>query len=444
MTTAAAIRQPAPGEIRVSEFEGRLAYIAKLIGEATDEAGLRAAHDAARMVERAAAILRHRDIQTRSAALVMDAERAMAKTTPAQTPAEAGKNGGRGNKRVNDDANPFPPLPAYTLARFRSAHSGLPDEQYQQIREASIQSETPLTRDTLIAAARKARLADADPDATRLGAMGWEGGKSVAGTRGVGQWVMSLLPYDNSRTGLYIEPFAGMCSVLLNRPRTNREFTNDINRRIQNFWACLRRWPDEFARQIELTPYSEAEFQDSLASLDVGPPLERARKFVVVVGQGIIHSDRPVNHWAVLAKNPQQVWPMPRRIHNLAERMRGVHLACRPAEHFIERFEKCPLAVMYLDPPYPQVSRILYKDSAIDQERIAASLNRQQGRCLVSGNPGDWDEYLQSPGWTTLSKKAYRSTTTVTPEGLVTQDIKEREEIAWVNYDPETGRRLPQ
>ena len=441
MTTAIA-RTPRAPLVEPTEFEARLALVSKLLSEASTDEDLQNARDAALMIQKASAILKHRGIQAQASALVNDAERAIAKNNPAIPPEERNPSG-RNGAGENTNWNATYSLPRHTLSRLRSAHSGLPDEQYETLRQRSIENEEPLTRDRLIAEATKARLAANKPGATRLVALRWEGGKAITATQGTGTWILSLLPYDPTNAALYAEPFAGMLSVLLNRPKSHKEIVNDTNRRVTNFWTVLRRWPGELERQLKLTPYAEAEFYECLAHLDNGTPMERARAFCVVVGQGVLHSDRANSNWALTTDNTyNKEWPIPRRIPELKERMDNVRIACRPAEHLLGRLEKCPHAVIYCDPPYPDVSEALYSDHQMDMARIGASLNRQEGRVAVSGNPGDWDAYLAPPQWTELSRKTFRSTT-VSRDGKITQDIKERIEVLWVNYDPETHQRLP-
>ena len=51
-------------------------------------------------------------------------------------------------------------------------------------------------------------------------ALPWVGNKSV---RGLGEWIVSLLPPAYGEPQAYVEPFAGMLGVLLARLWTNYE-----------------------------------------------------------------------------------------------------------------------------------------------------------------------------------------------------------------------------
>lgn len=410
----------------------RLHTVESMLRQAQTDVQFKQTIDAARILTRACAILRYKDIQVQAAALVMDAERAIAKAHPPAPP-------GAGNKSKATKEGVFAPL---MVSKMRSAHTNLTDDAYEALKAESLNREQPLTRSYLIKQATAAALSNNDPDATRYSSLPWEGGKSVISTRGTGQWIMSLLPYDPGPDGLYAEPFAGMMSILLNRPRTRIEYANDINGRVQNFWACLRRWPDRLEALLELTPYSEGEFYECRDTIDIGDPLERCRKFCVVVGQGIIHSDRPGNNWAMPVKNSYANWPIPRRIKALANCMRAVRLTRRPAEKFLRKFETLPNAIIYADPPYPGVSENLYRDHQMDMDALAATFNAQQGRVCVSGNWGDWNDYLHPPQWETYARDTYRATPVKMSDGKMHCVVTDRTEIAWVNYDPATGQRL--
>ena len=401
--TTAALQPIAPAEPdgagaiqSIAEFEARLTHVAQLIADARDNYQRAAARDAARMIQQAAVILQHRAIQAQAAALVMDAERDINAATPAITPSEAGQMGGRGNiaETPNPGANP---LPAHTLSRIRSAHTGLSDEEYQRLRQESIVAGEPLTRKTLNDAAQKARLAAAKPDATRLTALPYAGGKSPTSAQGTGVWVRSLLPYDDKQQAIYAEPFAGMASILLNRPRTHYEIINDINSRITNFFACLRRWPDEFARLLAATPWAEEDYHAARLSLDEGPPLERARKFVIVISQSIMKSDRIDAHWNLYHAS----WPALPRIHDIAARLQGVAICAGPASAVLERLARQERAVIYCDPPYIHDSDDIYLHHSLNAPELALLLRKQKGRVLLSENEGAWDDLL--PGWQTAS-----------------------------------------
>ena len=83
----------------------------------------------------------------------------------------------------------------------------------------------------------------------RLRALGWVGGKSPFGAHKTGQWIASLLPPVGT-TYTYIEPFAGMLGVMLQRPKHRREIANDLDGDLVNWWRAVRDYPEATRRPV--------------------------------------------------------------------------------------------------------------------------------------------------------------------------------------------------
>ena len=119
-----------------------------------------------------------------------------------------------------------------------------------------------------------------------------------------------------------------MLGVLLQRPAAAIEVVNDANDRVVNFWRMVRDYPEDLYDLCRKTPHSKAEFLDCRATIDEGSPLERARKFVCAVSQGMIASDGPRNSWLMRSAGhvaSNQLRP-PGQIDALAQRMRHVQI----------------------------------------------------------------------------------------------------------------------
>ncbi len=91
----------------------------------------------------------------------------------------------------------------------------------------------------------------------------------------IAPWVISHFPSHVT----YVEPFAGAASVLLHKPRSRGEVLNDLDDEVYNLFCVLRTRGPQLARQLELTPFSRAEYLKSIKP--VKEPLERARRLVV-------------------------------------------------------------------------------------------------------------------------------------------------------------------
>ena len=86
----------------------------------------------------------------------------------------------------------------------------------------------------------------------------WHGGKSY-----LADWIRQHYP-ARSRYTHSLNPHAGGLGTLFgDDPSGVSETVNDIDGRLTNFWPVLRD-PDlfvEFQRQVELTPFSQVEFE---------------------------------------------------------------------------------------------------------------------------------------------------------------------------------------
>lgn len=85
----------------------------------------------------------------------------------------------------------------------------------------------------------------------------------------------------------YIEPFAGSLAIFLQKPQSEMEVINDLDGDVVNFFTQLRDNTDALIRSIQLTPYARSELRnadDQLATTT--EPLERARLFAILCGQG--------------------------------------------------------------------------------------------------------------------------------------------------------------
>ena len=79
------------------------------------------------------------------------------------------------------------------------------------------------------------------------------GGKSAHGNHRTGAWINSLLPPVDA-TYTFIEPFAGMMGVLLQREPARREIANDMDGQVVNWWRAARDYPVELSALLDWTP----------------------------------------------------------------------------------------------------------------------------------------------------------------------------------------------
>ena len=112
-------------------------------------------------------------------------------------------------------------------------------------------------------------------------ALGWVGGKSFYGTHGTGRWITSLLPPAEA-TYTYVEPYAGMLGILLQRRPAKREIVSDLDDDLINWWTVVRDKPDALGELLEWTPsWSSALFAEACQNLDHQDDVKRAYYFTL-------------------------------------------------------------------------------------------------------------------------------------------------------------------
>ena len=114
-------------------------------------------------------------------------------------------------------------------------------------------------------------------------ALGWIGGKSFYGTHRTGRWINSLLPPPEA-TYTYVEPYAGMLGLLLQRRPAKREIVSDLDADLINWWTVVRDRPEELAELLEWTPgWSSDLFAEACHNLDHPDPVKRAYYFTLAL-----------------------------------------------------------------------------------------------------------------------------------------------------------------
>ena len=183
--------------------------------------------------------------------------------------------------------------------------------------------------------------------------MPWQGGKSADRKDGNGIWIASLLPLD---APLYVEPFAGMLGVLLQRQPARSEIANDADGRVVNWWRAIRHTPDEFAAAIMATPSSRIEHREAWARIEADPSregIEAAVDFTIAVLQNFPRGNLRSRSWMRRSDAAAvRSWStgLENRFNALCERIRPVQLEHCDAVPLVADIGRNPDALIYCDP----------------------------------------------------------------------------------------------
>lgn len=206
------------------------------------------------------------------------------------------------------------------------------------------------------------------------------GGKSYLARR-----IVELFPPHR----VYVEPFAGGLSVLLNKPRSAREVAGDLDAELMDFYRVLTKSTAELIDALGPLPYD----RDTWMAIRASRPddeLGRAVRTLVVnrwsrgglggdfAWSGRLRGGRPgdLNGWETIQAE------LPR----IAERLRGVELHRGDAVPLIREHD-APGTLFYCDPPYLHATRTAR--SAYRHELTEADHRRQLGVLCECRGPGE-------------------------------------------------------
>jgi len=253
----------------------------------------------------------------------------------------------------------------------------------------------------------------------------WHGGKYYSS-----KWIIDQFPPHR----VYLEPFGGAASVLLNKEPCVEAY-NDLDERITRLFRVLRDHGDDFMAKASLTPYSEVEFN---IAKDYPPHASDVTKawcdFVrwrqSRGGQGKSFSCTTKRARGGRAGDVNAWWTAIEGLPQIIERFRSVELLQMPAIHAIEKFDD-PDALIYCDPPYLHSTRTspsvygVEMDEAEHRE-LASVLNACKSKVIISGYPsGLYDRLFKD--WRTLTKEIANHASG--------SKIKGREtECLWLNF----------
>lgn len=216
----------------------------------------------------------------------------------------------------------------------------------------------------------------------------------------LGPWIIENLPPHR----VYVEPFGGAGSVLLQKPRSYGEVYNDLDGEVVNLFRVARDRPRELRRALAWTPFSR---EDYTRALDERPedPLEIARLMVVrcFMGFGSNANNRKVRSGFRSNSNRSGTTPagdwanLPQAYRAITRRLRGVTIENKPAAAIIEQ-QDSPETLFYLDPPYVHDTRAMdkmhghhgyaHEMTDTDHEALAEVLRTVRGMVVLSGYHG--------------------------------------------------------
>lgn len=225
-------------------------------------------------------------------------------------------------------------------------------------------------------------------------------------------WVVEHFP-ENYRELDYVEPFAGVASVLLTKDRPVGERIEALNESelgIVQILRALRDEPDNFLQKLKGLSYSERSFKRELEKTTFEDYLDHAvRDFVVrrmsKDGEMKVFTGRSAEAktWAAIVDD----------LHAVSARMKGVRLLNKPSTEVIRSFSD-ENALCYCDPPTWEDN----ESSIRVHHELWQILNSFAGKVLICGKSNSLYNRLYK-GWNKVQNKDGR---------------KAKPDVLWMNY----------
>lgn len=254
----------------------------------------------------------------------------------------------------------------------------------------------------------------------------YHGGKWI-----LANWIISHFPKHR----IYVEPFGGAASVLLQKQKCYTEIYNDLDDEVVNLFQVVRDNGEVLLNKLVNTPFSRREFEKSYSPSD--DPIEQARRTVIRSFMGF-GSAAASGHKTGFRSNSNRSGTTPAHdfknyptaLNFIIDRLRGVVIENRDAVQ-VMKVHDTDDCLHYVDPPYVLDTRFKgqntdcykYEMSNLDHENLLKVLNSLKGFVVLSGYDNEiYNDYLS--GWNKVIRKAFAD------------GASERVEVLWTNYKP--------
>ena len=231
-------------------------------------------------------------------------------------------------------------------------------------------------------------------------------------------WIIQNMPEHR----VYVEPFGGAASVLLQKARTYAEVYNELDGEIVNLFRVVRETATakRLKHMIDNTPFARLEFEESYLPTD--EPVEQARRTLVrsFMGFGSAAASGAKTGFRAnssrLGTTPAMDWMhLGEALEFWCERLRGVVIENRDAiDCMLQHDSRKTLHLV--DPPYVFETRSIgnpyckkgYRHEMTDEAhaQLAEALESLSGMVMLCGYRCDLYDSLYS-GWQRIERNAF-------------------------------------
>lgn len=245
--------------------------------------------------------------------------------------------------------------------------------------------------------------------------------------------ILSLLPSHKA----YNEPFFGGVAIFFAKRPCEREYINDLNGAMINFYRVLKHNFAELKDMIDETLYSEQTHHEAKRLYNEGCDDKVRWAWAVFVLSHMSMFSIIGNTWAFSGNsNVAKKWQRCKEWFSevYAQRLENTHIFCRDAVAQIKRVDRDDV-LHFCDPPYIDTNCGHYKGySREDYVSLLEELSRIKGKFLLSSYSNDiLSEYAARFGWRQVEIEMHKSAGFTQGERKV--------EVLTYNYDAECDRQ---
>lgn len=201
----------------------------------------------------------------------------------------------------------------------------------------------------------------------------WKGGKARLAAR-----LIPLFPAHRC----YVEPFGGMASVLLNKPKSETEVYNDRDERLVGLFNTIKFHPDALDQEMAWLLKSRQTFDTYRAQPGV-TDIQRAARFLYRQSLGFAGKGETfgtaIKGGGTTLRTAEALRQVAVRIR---ERFASVTVEWLDWEQCIEKYDSAD-TFFYCDPPYHDTEGYRPEFLERDREALAVALRRLRGKFLL-------------------------------------------------------------
>ncbi len=179
--------------------------------------------------------------------------------------------------------------------------------------------------------------------------------------------------------GCYVEVFAGGASVFFQKPPSQSEVINDLDKDLVTLYRSVKNHPEELYRQFKFSLVSRMEFErEQKVAAETLTDIQRAARYLYlqktafggkIVGQtfGTATTGKPRLNILNLESTLEQAW----------QRLAQVQIECLDFRNLIQKYDR-EHTFFFLDPPYWNIPG--YKADFIEQDLSLPSVPDHMGK----------------------------------------------------------------